>query len=337
MDRLRPYLVVRMCVAERGQRAQPAGCRSWRPTSKCARCQGDAAMMIGCGPCSPEVAHRRARGRHCRPRRQSAGDERPSPARPRRRGDGRSRSWWWPAPAASQRALVAGLVPDGSTEAQRRAASRLAEAVDGMVRGHLAAERIGLVRRRPGRPTLAEVWMRSLASADPWLPPSLDPAKVRALAEVVDAWVRSATVVGSQVRLCLRVHEPVGAADWLSSCSSKTATSRASSSPWRTCSRVSHRLGRTSSRRRSRRWVGWRASLRSWPRSSMRRCRGARRSKAIRSCVFSAIGLPGSKTPASGCCCRRGGRTDRGWDCELASCARRSHLQGQAATLTTRR
>jgi SNF2 Helicase protein len=105
------------------------------------------------------------------------------------------------------------LVPDGSTEAQRRAASRLAEAVDGMVRGHLAAERIGLVRRRPGRPTLAEVWMRSLASADPWLPPSLDPPKVRALADVLDAWVRSATVVGSQVRLCLRVHEPVGAAD----------------------------------------------------------------------------------------------------------------------------
>ena len=129
-------------------------------------------------------------------------------------GDGRSRSWWWPAPAASQRALVAGLVPDGSTDAQRRAASRLAEAVDGMVRDRLATEKVGLVRRRPGRPTLAEVWMRSLASADPWLPPSLDPAKVRTLAEVVGAWVRSATVVGGRVRLCLRVHEPVGADDW---------------------------------------------------------------------------------------------------------------------------
>ena len=56
--------------------------------------------------------------------------------------------------------------------------------------------------------------MRSLASADPWLSPSLDPAKVRTLAEVVGAWVRSATVVGGRVRLCLRVHEPVGADDW---------------------------------------------------------------------------------------------------------------------------
>ena len=129
-------------------------------------------------------------------------------------GDGRSRSWWWPAPAASQRALVAGLVPDGSADAQRRAASRLAEAVDGMVRDQLAAEKVALVRRRPGRPTLAEAWMRSLVSADPWFPPSFDPAKVRALADVVETWVRSATVVGGRVRLCLRVHEPVGADDW---------------------------------------------------------------------------------------------------------------------------
>jgi len=129
-------------------------------------------------------------------------------------GDGRSRSWWWPAPAASQRALVAGLVTDGSADAQRRVASRLAEAVDGIVRDQLAAEKVALIRRRPGRPTLAEAWMRSLVSADPWLPPSLDPAKVRALADVVDAWVRSATVVGGRVRLCLRVHEPVGPDDW---------------------------------------------------------------------------------------------------------------------------
>jgi hypothetical protein len=103
----------------------------------------------------------------------------------------------------------------------------------------------------------------------------------------------------------------------LSSCSSKTATSRASSSPWQTCSRVSHRSGRTSSRRRSRRWAGWRDSLPSWLRSSIRRCLRGWRSTAIRSCVFSAIGLLGSKTRVSGCCSRRGGRTDRGWDSEL--------------------
>src|SRR5947209_10130120 len=70
--------------------------------------------------------------------------------------DGRSRSWWWPAPAASQRALVAGLVPDASGDAQRRAASRLAETVDGMVRDQLTAEKVALIRRRPGRPTVAE-------------------------------------------------------------------------------------------------------------------------------------------------------------------------------------
>jgi hypothetical protein len=60
-------------------------------------------------------------------------------------GDGRSRSWWWPALAASQRALVAGLVPDGSADARRRVASRLAEAVNGMVREQLASEKVALV------------------------------------------------------------------------------------------------------------------------------------------------------------------------------------------------
>lgn len=129
--------------------------------------------------------------------------------------DGRIRSWWWPVPSASQRALLAGLVADGSADAQRRAASRLAEAVDGMVRKQLAADAVVLVRRRPGRPSVADAWMRSLVSADPWLPPSLDPAKVHALADAVQAWVRSGTVVGGRVRLCLRVHEPVGPDDWM--------------------------------------------------------------------------------------------------------------------------
>ncbi|MGH9267894.1 MAG: hypothetical protein ACRD0D_06925, partial [Acidimicrobiales bacterium] len=54
--------------------------------------------------------------------------------------DGRSRSWWWPMPAASHRSLIASLVIDQSVAGQRRAADKLAGAVDSMVRGRLAGE-----------------------------------------------------------------------------------------------------------------------------------------------------------------------------------------------------
>lgn len=47
-------------------------------------------------------------------------------------------------------------------------------------------------------------WARSLVSADPWLPASLDPAKVRALAEAVTTWIRSGAVIAGRVRLGLR-------------------------------------------------------------------------------------------------------------------------------------
>src|SRR5215213_7133568 len=77
-------------------------------------------------------------------------------------GDGRARSWWWPAPTPSQRALVAKLVSDWSPTGQARAAFQLAEAVDGVARDRLAGEKVTLVRRRPGRPTVAEAWLRSL-------------------------------------------------------------------------------------------------------------------------------------------------------------------------------
>jgi SNF2 family DNA or RNA helicase len=128
--------------------------------------------------------------------------------------DGRSRSWWWPLPAASHRSMIAGLVVDPSVEGQRRAADKLAQAVDATVRGRLAGERRALVPRRGGRPAAADVWARSLVSADPWLPASLDPAKVRALAEAVAAWVRSGAVVEGRVRLCLRVREPQRGDRW---------------------------------------------------------------------------------------------------------------------------
>jgi len=123
--------------------------------------------------------------------------------------DGRSRSWWWPLPAASHRPLLADLVDDPSPAGQRRAADRLAEAVDEAVRSRLVAAGAVIAPRRPGRPTVAEAWARSLVSADPWLAPSLDAAKVAALAGEIQAWVRSGAVIGGQVRLCLRVHEPV--------------------------------------------------------------------------------------------------------------------------------
>jgi len=128
--------------------------------------------------------------------------------------DGRSRSWWWPLPAVSHRSLIASLVVDPSAAGQRRAADRLAEVVDALVRDELAGERLTLVPKRSGRPAVADAWARSLVSADPWLPASLDPAKVRALAHAVTAWVRSGAVVGRRVRLCLRVREPAHGDGW---------------------------------------------------------------------------------------------------------------------------
>ncbi|HVE23760.1 MAG TPA: SNF2 helicase-associated domain-containing protein, partial [Sporichthya sp.] len=128
--------------------------------------------------------------------------------------DGRSRSWWWPLPAASHRSLIAGLVVDPSDAGQRRAAELLAEAVDATVRDRVAGERLTLVPKRGGRPAVADAWARSLVSADPWLPASLDPAKVRALAEAVTAWVRSGAVIAGGVRLCLRVREPERGDGW---------------------------------------------------------------------------------------------------------------------------
>ena len=129
--------------------------------------------------------------------------------------DGRSRSWWWPLPAASHRSLVATLVVDPSPDGQRRAAARLAEAVDAMVRGRLATAGILLATKRGGRSAVAHAWARSLVSPDPWLPPTLDPAKVGALAEAVATWVRTGAVIEGRVRMCLRVREPARGDVWI--------------------------------------------------------------------------------------------------------------------------
>lgn len=119
-----------------------------------------------------------------------------------------------PLPAASHRSLIAGLVVDPSRGGQRRAAELLEEAVDATVRNRLAGERLTLAPKRGGRPAVADAWARSLVSADPWLPASLDPAKVRALAEAVTAWVRSGAVIAGRERLCLRIREPERGDGW---------------------------------------------------------------------------------------------------------------------------
>ena len=128
--------------------------------------------------------------------------------------EGRGRSWWWPLPAASDRSLVASLVVDPSPAGQQHAATLLAVAVDAIVRSHLSSAKVELTPKRPGRPTVTEAWARSLVRADPELSPSLDGLKVRALAEEVDAWVRTGAVLGGRFRLCLRVCEPAHVDDW---------------------------------------------------------------------------------------------------------------------------
>src|SRR5207244_4211582 len=76
--------------------------------------------------------------------------------------DGRARSWGWPLPAASHRSLLATLVENPSARGQRRAAARLADAIDGIARQRLVAASAVVARRRPGRPGVHEAWARSL-------------------------------------------------------------------------------------------------------------------------------------------------------------------------------
>jgi hypothetical protein len=123
--------------------------------------------------------------------------------------DGRARSWWWPMPAASDRARVARLLTDGSVDAQRALAADLADATDRLVRARLSSGDVALLPRRPGRRTVPDAWIRSLCSEDPWLSPSLPEDRVRALVAEVEAWARSGAAVPGSVRLCLRVVEPL--------------------------------------------------------------------------------------------------------------------------------
>jgi SNF2 family DNA or RNA helicase len=127
--------------------------------------------------------------------------------------DGRARSWWFPLPAAGDRELVASCCADGSVEAQRTAAVRLAGAVDRRVRERLGGAGCSLLPPRAGRRTIPEAWLRSLTEPDPWLAASYDPEKLQAFAAAVTDWMASGAAVTGSIRLCLRLGEPVEAAD----------------------------------------------------------------------------------------------------------------------------
>jgi len=111
--------------------------------------------------------------------------------------DGRARSWWWPMPAASDRAALSGVV-----------AAELANLVDAEVRSRLAGTGTTLTPRRGGRRSVPDSWLHSLGSSDPWMPESLNTDKARELKTAVAAWVRSGVPATGRVRLCLRIVAP---------------------------------------------------------------------------------------------------------------------------------
>ena len=128
-------------------------------------------------------------------------------------GSGRGRSWWWPLPAADDRAVIAHLLAGQSDAAHRSVASTLQEMVDLEARRRLVAAGVRLVAPRRGRRGVTEAWLGSLAQEDPWLPTSLPAVELTALAAQVATWVRSGLPAAGPSRLCLRVHEPEDGTD----------------------------------------------------------------------------------------------------------------------------
>ncbi len=124
---------------------------------------------------------------------------------------GRGRSWWWPLPAVSDRAMIASLLGDGSVASQQHLAEELAEATDRIARSILTNTSVALLPTRPGRRSVPEAWVRSLCSANPMLSAGLNKDRVRELAAEVEAWVATGAPVPGSVRLCLRVLEPPAA------------------------------------------------------------------------------------------------------------------------------
>src|SRR5687768_3456098 len=115
---------------------------------------------------------------------------------------GRARSWWWPLPAARDRAAIAALCADGSLPAQQSAALQLATAVDRAVRDRLRGDRVSSVVRKSGRRSIEQAWLASLTTADPWLAGDYDPDALRAFERAVARWVASGAATMGSVRLC---------------------------------------------------------------------------------------------------------------------------------------
>ena len=120
-----------------------------------------------------------------------------------------ARSWWWPMPSAADRGVLASLLDGNEVADHVRVADELAVEVDRLVRERLRTAGVELLGRRAGRRTVPEVWLRALTADDPWLPASLDRAKVEAFAAAVERWVRSGVVGVGRARLCVRIHEPM--------------------------------------------------------------------------------------------------------------------------------
>ncbi len=124
-----------------------------------------------------------------------------------------ARSWWWPMPAASDRDLLRSIVRgSGTVQDHRDAATLLSVALDALMRERLADA--PQLDARPGRRTVPEAWLISLTQRDPYLPKTLDRAKVEAFAATVEQWVRDGAASQSRMRVMLRVDEPLDDGPW---------------------------------------------------------------------------------------------------------------------------
>jgi SNF2-related domain/SNF2 Helicase protein/Helicase conserved C-terminal domain len=142
--------------------------------------------------------------------------------------DGRFRSWWWPLPSALERDSVRSLIVSNTFEGHQRAANELSEAVDTLIRSRLLGSPpesshdvaskfsglktppalLGLLPKKAGRRSVAQAWVRSLVSADPFLPPNLDEQTVAAFVDSIELWVRSGAALQTRARIVLRLREP---------------------------------------------------------------------------------------------------------------------------------
>lgn len=131
--------------------------------------------------------------------------------------DGRARGWWWPLPAAEDRAALRSLLSGVDVEAHRVLADSLAERVDRVVRARLIGT--DLLPRRRGRRSVAESWLTSLTQESPWIEATHPPERIRELERSVVEWVASGRVAVGRLALCVRILEPDASAaadaqDW---------------------------------------------------------------------------------------------------------------------------